>query len=139
MAKKLEELPLYSAVLEFWTAVSSILKHSQVRRNRKLYEQIDSANDSIDSNMKEGFEQPSDGAFANFVVIAKASLEEVVARMRQGHRKQLVSDDDLGRIEQLADPLGKMMGGFIKYLHRSGFTDRGRHSIAPKPRRPSNP
>ena len=137
MARKLEELPLYSDVLEFWKAVSSILKHSEVRRNRKLYEQIDSANDSIDANMKEGFEQPSDPAFANFVVIAKGSLEEVIARTRQAHRKQLVSDGDLARVEQLGEPIGKMMGGFIKYLHRSGFTDRGRHGVAPKPRRPS--
>jgi four helix bundle protein len=139
MARTLEELPLYSKVLEFWGVVSAILKHSQVRRNRKLYEQIDSANDSMDSNMKEGFEQPTDAAFANFVVIAKGSVQEIVTRMRQAHRKQLISDGDLARVEELGGPLGKMMGGFIKYLHRSGFTDRGSHSVAPKPRRPRIP
>jgi hypothetical protein len=31
-----------------------------------------------------------------------------------------------------------MMGGFIKYLNESGFTDRGRHGVAPKPLRPRN-
>jgi four helix bundle protein len=138
MARRLEELPLYSDVLEFWNVVSAILKQSQVGRNRKLYEQIDTANDSIDANMKEGFEAPSDGAFANFVVIAKGSLEEVIGRMRQAHRKRLVSDGDLARVEQLGAVLGKKMGGFIKYLHRCGFTDRGRHGVAPKPRRPSS-
>jgi four helix bundle protein len=136
MARTLEELPLYSKVLEFWDAVSAILEHSQVRRNRRLFDQIDSANDSIDSNMKEGFQQPSDAAFANFVVIAKGSVEEVVTRTRQAHRKKLVSDADLAIVETLAEPLGKMMGGFVKYLQRSGFTDRGRHGVAPKPPRP---
>ncbi len=136
MAKRLEELPLYSAVLEFWSAVSAILKNSQLRTNRRLFEQIDSANDSIDANMKEGFEQPSDAAFANLVYTAKGSLEEVVARTRQAVRKGLITDADLARVEELAEPLGKMMGGFIKYLRASGFTDRGRHGIRPSPPKP---
>jgi four helix bundle protein len=131
MAKRLEDLPLYSKVLEFWSAVAAILRESQVRRNRKLFEQIDSANDSIDANMKEGFEQPTDAAFASFVVTAKGSLEEVVTRIRQAQRKSLVTDADLTRIEALGEPLAKMMGGFIKYLRSSGFTDRGRHAVAP--------
>jgi len=136
MAKTLEELPLYSKVLEFWDAVSAILKHSQLRRNRRLFDQIDSANDSIDANMKEGFEQPTDASFAKFVSTAKGSLEEVVVRMRQAHKKTLVTDTDVLRVQQLAGPLGKMMGGFIKYLRSSGFTDRGRHGVAPTPPKP---
>ena len=136
MAKTLEELPLYSKVLEFWDAVSAILKHSQLRRNRRLFDQIDSANDSIDANMKEGFEQPTDASFAKFVSTAKGSLEEVVVRMRQAHKKTLVTDTDVLRVQQLAEPLGKMMGGFIKYLRSSGFTDRGRHGVAPTPPKP---
>src|SRR5262245_5666938 len=136
MANTLEELPLYSRVLEFWSAVSAILKQSELRKNRKLFEQIDSANDSIDANMKEGFQAPSDASFANFVYTAKGSVEEVVGRMRQARKKGLVTDVDLTRVEELAVPLGKMMGGFIKYLRASGFTDRGRHSVAPSPRKP---
>jgi four helix bundle protein len=136
MARTLDELPLYSKVLEFWEAVFAMLKESGVRRNRQLFDQIDSANDSIDSNMQEGFQQPSDAAFAHFVSIAKGSLEEVISRTRQARRKELVDDRHARRIEELGEPLGKMMGGFIKYLQSSGFTDRGRHKVAPKPRRP---
>ena len=135
MAKTLDELPLYSKVLEFWEAVFAMLRDSSVRKNRQLFDQIDSANDSIDSNLQEGFQQPSDAAFAHFVGIAKGSLEEVIRRTRQARRKQLVDDRHLKRIEELGEPLGKMMGGFIKYLQSSGFTDRGRHQVAPKPRR----
>jgi four helix bundle protein len=139
VANRIEELPLYSKVLEFWDAVSAILTTSNLRRNRKLHEQIDDANDSIDSNMREGFEQPSDAAFANFVFTAKSSLAEVIARTEEAHRKKLVTDDELTSVRQLGEPLGKMMGGFIKYLAASGFTDRGRHGVAPKPRQPSRP
>ena len=138
MAHKLEELPIYDQVLKLWTAVNDVLQTPALRRDRKLHEQIESANDSIDANMKEGFEQPTDAAFSNFVFTAKASTEEVVARVRQAHRKRLVTDDQLARVEQLAIPLEKMMGGFVKYLSASGFTDRGRHAAAPKPPRPGN-
>jgi len=136
MAKRLEELPLYLKVVEFWEAVAAILRNSQVRRNRKLFDQIDSANDSIESNMKEGFEQPTDAAFAKFVNIAKGSVEEVMTRLNQARKKGLVTDADLAKIEESGVQLGKMMGGFIKYLRASGFTDRGRHHVAPSPPKP---
>ena len=139
MAKTVDELPLYSKVLEFWHAVSAILERSALRRNRRLYDQIDDANDSIESNLTEGFQQPSDAAFANFVGISKGSLEEVIRRMQQGHRKRLVSAEDVATVVGLGEPLGKMMGGFIKYLRTSGFTDRGRHGVAPTPPKPSGP
>ena len=138
MANTLEELPIYDAVRRFWDAVTDILQTSALRRDRDLYDQIADANDSIDSNMKEGFEQPTDVSFANFVFTAKGSTAEVIARMKQARRKQLISDAQLARVEQLGVPLGKMMGGFIKYLSATGFTDRGRHSVAPTPPRPRN-
>ena len=136
MARTLEELPLYSKVLEFWKAVFAILNESRVRRNRRLFDQIDSANDSIEANMFEGFQQPTDSAFAHFVTISKGSLEEVRTRTRQAFRKRLVTEQQLQHIETLAEPLAKMMGGFIKYLQPSGFTDRGRHTSAARQRKP---
>ena len=138
MANTLEELPIYEEVLKFWSAVHEILQTSALRRDRDLYEQIADANDSVDANMKEGFEQPTDVSFSNFVFIAKGSTAEVIARMRQARRKHLISEAQLSQVEQLGVPLGKMMGGFIKYLNESGFTDRGRHGVAPKPPRPRN-
>ena len=138
MAHRLEELPIYDEVQKLWAVVDDMLQTPALRRHRKLHEQIESANDSIDANMVEGFEQPTDVAFSSFVFTAKGSTEEVVARTRQAHRKRLISDEQLLRVEQLGVPLGKMMGGFIKYLSASGFTDRGRHGVAPTPPRTGN-
>jgi four helix bundle protein len=137
MANTLEELPLYFEVQKFWKAVTAILQTPALRKDFDLHDQIASANDSIDSNLKEGFEQPTDAAFANFVFTAKGSTAEVIARTREAHGKGHITSDQLAQVEKLGVPLGKMMGGFIKYLHASGFTDRGRHSVAPTPRRPS--
>jgi four helix bundle protein len=74
MAHTLEELPIYHKAEAFWGAVNATLDTPRLRRDRKLHEQISAANDSITSNMVEGFEQGSDRAFANFLTHSKASL-----------------------------------------------------------------
>jgi four helix bundle protein len=137
MAKTLEELPLYSKVTEFCAAVTAILKRSELRRDRYLWGQIDDANDSIDANMQEGFEQPTDAAFAQYVFVAKGSTAEVLTRLRRAQLKGHITVEDLEPIDRLGESIGKMMGGFIKYLHASGFTDRGRHAVAPRPPKPA--
>jgi four helix bundle protein len=129
MAKTLEELPVYLKAQELWCAVSAILKNPRLIRNQRLWKQIDDANDSITANMEEGFEQPTDAAFANYLFTSKGSLKEVVARLRQAHLKGHITEADLKRCEILAEDLAPMLGGFIRYLYRSGFKDRGRYKL----------
>jgi len=139
MANRFEELPLCASAREFWDAVTAILNRPGLRRDHALRDQIERANDSIDANLREGFEQPTDAAFANFVFISKGSAAEVVARVDEARRKGYIGRDELAHIQHLGEHLGKMMGGFIKYLYASGFTDRGRHSVAPSAPKPLQP
>jgi four helix bundle protein len=142
MANTLEELPIYSKAQELWRAVSAILKSPRLIRNQSLWKQIDEANDSIVSNMEEGFEPPTDAAFANYLFTSKGSLKEVIARLRHAHLKNHITETDLQHCETIAKDLGPMLGGFIRYLYRSGFKDRGRYRLRqdkdPKPDAPSN-
>jgi four helix bundle protein len=137
MAHKLEELPLFPKMMAFCDAVDTILARPEWRKDRRLHEQIGDANDSVSSNMHEGFEQPSDAAFAVYVYRSKASTAEVVARLKRGLRKRLVTGEDFEPIEAMADELCRMFGGFIKYLESSRFTDRGRHRVGNPPIRDS--
>ena len=127
MAKKLEELPIYSKVVEFSNAITAILDKPGLRREWKLRGQIVEATDSIGANMEEGFEQGTDRGFARYVTISKASTAEVVGHLKRAHRKGHISADDLKPRVSMGEELGRMLGGFIKYLHRSDFKDRGRH------------
>jgi hypothetical protein len=56
MAKRIEDLPIHSKVDEFWNAINAILDLPAVRRDSDLHGQIARANESIGSNMVEGFE-----------------------------------------------------------------------------------
>jgi four helix bundle protein len=78
MAHKIEELPIYPKVIEFWVAVNALLAKPALRGDRDLHGQISRANSSIPSNMVEGFEQSTDRAFANFLTHSKGSVAEVV-------------------------------------------------------------
>jgi len=127
MAKKVEELPVYHKAVAFWSAVNAILESPRLRKDRRLHEQIADANDSITSNIVEGFEQTTDRAFANFLTHSKASLAEVLARLKQAHFKKCISEDQLNPQLASGEELGKMLGGFIKYLRRTDWDDRGSH------------
>ena len=83
MAHRLEELPLFPKMIAFCDAVDAILARPLWRRDRRLHEQISDANDSITSNMYEGWEQPSDAAFAIYVYRSKGSVAEVVGRLSE--------------------------------------------------------
>jgi len=125
MARKIEELPIYARVDSFWRAVNATLDHSNLRRDSDLHDQISRANDSIPSNLVEGFEQATDDAFANFLCYSKGSLAEVLKRLRKAYFKRLITQDQLSGHLKDGDELGKMLGGFIKYLRESRWKDRG--------------
>ena len=127
MAKKLEELPIYDKAVAFWSAVNAILESPRLRRDRDLHEQISDANDSITANMVEGFEQGTDRAFAHFLTHSKASLAEVLKRLKQAYFKKYMSEEELKPHLASGEELGKMLGGFIRYLRKSDWNDRGSH------------
>ena len=118
---------MYHKAVAFWSAVNAILESPRLRKDRRLHEQIADANDSITSNIVEGFEQTTDRAFANFLTHSKASLAEVLARLKQAHFKKCISEDQLNPQLASGEELGKMLGGFIKYLRRTDWDDRGSH------------
>ena len=79
--------------------------------------------------MVEGFEQGTERAFANFLTHSKASLAEVLKRLKQAYFKKYISEVELNERLVSGEELGRMLGGFIKYLRRSDWNDRGSHGL----------
>ena len=127
MAKKIDELPVYQRALEFCAAVIALLARPGLVKDQGLRKQISEANDSITANMEEGFEQPTDASFANYLFIAKGSLGEVLGRLRRARLKEYITQSELDARLKDGEELGRMIGGFIRYLTESNFKDRGRH------------
>ena len=126
MAHKVDEFPVFQDALEFVAAVTAILQKSSLRRNSTAYEQIVEANDSILSNMDEGFDQESDDGFSKYLYYSKGSVAEVMRRLRRAAAKGLLPRESVDRLEPKADSICRQIGGLVKYLKISGFKDRGR-------------
>ena len=135
MARKIEDLPIHSKVEAFWSAINAILDKPAVRKDSDLHHEISRANESIPSNMVEGFEQGTDRAFAHFLTYSKGSIAEVLKRLRKAYYRRYIDADELNARIAQGEELGKMLGGFIKYLQECDFKDRGHHRAAEKPNR----
>jgi four helix bundle protein len=130
MARKIEDLPIFSRVEHFWSAINAILDKPLVRRDSDLHDQLSRANESVPSNMVEGFEQGTDRGFAHFLTYSKGSVAEVLRRLRKAYYRRYITQEELDAHRAEGEELQKMLGGFIKYLERSDFKDRGRHRSA---------
>jgi four helix bundle protein len=128
MAKKLEELPVFLKARDFSVAVTEIIERSVFGKNRRLKDQIVEANESILSNLAEGYEQSTDAALANYLYIAKGSVAEVVTRLKSAQRRGYLTADECAKQTATGDEIGRMLGGWIKYLARCDWKDRGRHN-----------
>ena len=127
MAEKLEELRVYRDAMAFWESVNALLQRPGYRRDRKLAIQTGDANDSIPANIGEGFEQPTDAAFAQYLFHAKGSLGEVLSRLREARMKRYFTEGELQERLAAGERLSRSLGAFIRYLDTCGWKDRGRY------------
>jgi len=130
MAQTLDDLLIWKKALEFWEAINPLLGRPGFGKDRDLHDQIRDAIDSVLSNISEGFEQPTDRAFARYLYYAKASAAEVRSRIYIAWRRDYISTEDYLPATTLGTELCKMLAGFIKYLYRCNRKQRG---VGPPP------
>ena len=85
--------------------------------------------------MVEGFEQSTDRAFANFLTHSKGSVAEALKRLKQAYFQRYITADELNPLVDAGEELAKMLGGFIKYLRRTDWKNRGSHRAQETPAR----
>jgi four helix bundle protein len=125
MATKLEELRVWEKAREFWEAVNAAFEGSGMRRDRDLMMQIRDAIDSVISNIAEGFEQPTDRSFAQYLYRSKASAAEVKARLFIAWRRGYIDQATHDHATDLSDQTCRMLTAFIKYLQKTDRKRRG--------------
>jgi four helix bundle protein len=139
MAKDFEDLLIWKKALEFWEAVNALLDRPGFSKDYDLRNQIRDAIDSVLSNIPEGFEQPTDRSFAQYLFRSKASAAEVRARLLIAWRRHYIQPSDHAKCSALGIELGKMLAGFIQYLRRCDRKNRGVGRTPPAAERPPRP
>ena len=125
MAKSVEELQIWQRAVQLDVAVSAIIENPGFQKDRRLKEQTLDAVDSLVSNIAEGFEQPTDRAFAKYLYTSKASNGEARARLLLARNRRYITAAEFDTCNRLADEVARMLSGFIKYLMKSDRRDRG--------------
>jgi len=124
-AKSVQDLHVWQRAMEFWKAIDAILGRPRLSSDRKLHDQLSDAADSIVSNIAEGFEQPTDRAFAKYLYTAKGSTAEARTRLQLAHLRGYIGQNEYEERDTLGDELARMITGLIKYLLRSNRRNRG--------------
>jgi four helix bundle protein len=125
MAKDFEDLLVWKKALQFWEAVNSLLDRPEFGKDYDLRNQIRDAIDSVLSNIPEGFEQPTDRSFAQYLFRSKASAAEVRVRLLIACRRRYIQPSEYANCSALGIELAKMLAAFIQYLRRCDRKSRG--------------
>jgi four helix bundle protein len=123
--QKIQDFEVWKKAEAFSNAVTAILTRPAFGRNCKLLEQIENALDSITANMSEGFEQPTDRGFANYLFIAKGSAAETITRLARACRRGCLTKTELDSLQDQAKEIGRMLSGLIKHLMKTPNRRRG--------------
>ena len=123
--QRIEDFEVWKKADVFSDAVDAILVRLQGVRNCKLYEEIRSATDSIQANMSEGFEQPTDRAFARFLYTSKGSAAETCTRLRRASKRGWLTEAELQALEAHGHEIGRMLTGLIGHLMETPDRRRG--------------
>jgi len=73
------------------------------------------------SNIAEGFERGGDMEFRQFLAIAKGSAGEVKAQLYVALDAQFISLEEFDSLYALAQEVGQLIGGLMRYLSSSGY------------------
>jgi four helix bundle protein len=124
-ATKVEDLLVYQRGLQLQDAVHAISRSPRLLQDLRLKNQLLDAADSVVSNIAEGFEQPTDKAFARYLFISKASAAEVEVRTLTARKRGYINDAPAKGAVGLAKEVARMCVGLAKYLAESDRKRRG--------------
>jgi|ERR1051326_7881595 four helix bundle protein len=90
-------------------------------RDYDLRNQIRRAAVSVMSNIAEGFERSGTGEFNQFLSTAKGSAGEIRSQLCVALDQNYLSEETVGRLLHRATEVGRMVGGLMIYLRKSGI------------------
>jgi four helix bundle protein len=123
--------------LEAWTharglvgEVYSLTAGGRFAKDFGLRDQIRRAGVSIMANIAEGYERDGTGEFIQFLSIAKGSAGEVKCHLYIARDQNYLNQEQFDHLLSITNKVGKLIGGLINYLRRSGV--KGNKFKSPK-------
>lgn len=114
--------------LEVWIESRKLVKNIHISTSNRpfskdftLRDQILRSSSYVMDNIAEGFDRDGNREFIHFLTISKASLAETKSQLYRALDFKYISNEEFSNHYELADNIGKQIGGFIKYLQQSQY------------------
>jgi four helix bundle protein len=124
-ARHFTQLIVWQLADQLRTEVFQLTKRGRFHADFKLRSQLDDAADSACRNIAEGF-GGTDREFANFLRIARRSLNEVQDGFHSARLKEYLSDADLVPARSLLRRIFPALSSLLRHLDRRNGRDRAR-------------
>ena len=116
-----EDLEIWKKARIICNIKFEIAENSELKRDFKLYNQINVSSGSTMDNIAEGFERNGNKEFYQFLSIAKASCAETRSQLYRVFDRNYVTEKEFDKLKDQLLELNRMIGGFMNYLKKSDF------------------
>lgn len=116
---RFEDILAWQKARELSKIVFKLTKSVPFSKDFTLCDQIKRSSGSAMDNIAEGFERGGNREFVHFLSISKASASEVRSQLFRALDNEYISQDEFDSTFQLAEEVGKLISGFMKYLKNS--------------------
>lgn len=119
--KKFEDIEAWQSAREFTNQIYEVTSRKFFDKDFQLRNHLRKSACSILSNIAEGFERNGRKEFIQFLSIAKGSVGEVRSQLYVAYDQQYITEDDIKRMNEMAERIGRLLGGLMKYLKKSDY------------------
>jgi four helix bundle protein len=122
--KTFEELKVWQKARLFCKEIFTLITKTELSKDHKLKEQVNSSSGSIMDNISEGFGRGANTEFIRFLEISHASACESQSQLYRILDRGYIVEQRFKYLYEMAEEIKKMLISLVNYLSKSLMNER---------------